>query len=89
MQKAISEPKTMTDKRTAERFIHFGHWCVSKGAFSLKQMRYKLKHIGVVNYKAFNEKMLFEILGKNFNLDVKHNKKTNLITCKERGSTET
>lgn len=89
VQKAISEPQTKADRRTAERFIHFGQWCVSKGTFSYKQMCNELKRIGVVNYKAFNEKMLFEILGKNFNLDVKRNKKINLITCKERGSTET
>lgn len=52
-------------------------------------MLHELKRIGVVNYKAYNEKMLFEILDKNFNLALKRNKKTNLITCKKRGSTET
>ncbi len=87
VEKAIQEPKTNADKKTAQQFLHFAQWCELTGRFTHKQMYEELKKIGVLNYKVYkNEEMLFEILAKNFNLDVKRNKKTSLISCMNRGS---
>lgn len=82
--KAIHNPITKADKRTAEQFVHFAQWCELKKSFSNKQMYDELKQCGVLNHKAFrSENMLFEIV-KYFDLIVKRNKKTNIITCKKK-----
>lgn len=90
VEKAILEPTTKADRRTAELFVYLGQWCVSRKTFSLTEMYNKLREIGVVNYKTYcNEKILFEILDKNFNLNVKRNRRTNMIHCHERCSINT
>lgn len=87
IEKTLNEPKTIADKKTAQQFLSFAKWCNEKQTFSYKQMIQQLKGIGVMNYKAFNEQMLFELL-KCFNLNAKRNSKTNLITCRSlQGST--
>ena len=85
VDKAIKEPKTNADKRTAQQFLHFAQWCALRKRFTHKQMYDELRNVGVVNHNAFkNEAMLFGILSSNFNLDVKRNKRTSQITCKSR-----
>ena len=82
VDRAILDPKTKADKKTAEQFVHFAQWCVLKGTFTHKQMYDELRNVGVVNHKAYkNEAMLFEILNNNFNLNIKRNRRTNRITC--------
>lgn len=86
VDKAIHDPKTKADKRTANQFLHFAQWCELRGRFTSNQMYTELKRIMVLNYMAYkNEQMLFEILSDNFNLEVKRNRKTNLIICRQRG----
>lgn len=85
VDKAIHDPKTKADRDTAEQFLHFAQWCELRGRFTSYQMYAELKKIMVLNYMAYkNEGMLFEILSNNFNLDVKRNRKTNLIICRQR-----
>ena len=84
VNKAIFNPETNADKKTAQQFIEFGQRCLKLGTFTHKQMYEELKKCGVINYKAFkNEGMLFEIL-KDFDLIVERNKKTNNITCTKK-----
>lgn len=80
VENTLNEPITQADEKTAKQFISFAKWCNEKQTFSHKQMIQRLREIGVMNYKAFNEQMLFELL-KGFNLNAKRNKKTNLINC--------
>ncbi|NLA63663.1 MAG: hypothetical protein GX857_10685 [Bacteroidales bacterium] len=90
VERAILKPASKADTKTAKLFVYLGQWCVRKKTFTLSEMYNKLKEIGVVNYKAYcNEKLLIEILDKNFNLDVKRNTKTNMIICSDRGITNT
>ncbi len=87
IEKTLNEPITIADKKTAGQFLSFAQWCLKKSTFSYKQMIQQLKEIGVMNYRAFNEQMLLEIL-KYFELEAKRNRKTNLINCRShKGST--
>ena len=87
VENTLNEPITQADEKTAKQFISFAKWCNEKQTFSHNQMIQRLKEIGVMNYKAFNEQMLFELL-KGFNLNAKRNSKTNLINCRSlQGST--
>ena len=87
VENTLNEPITQADEKTAKQFISFAKWCNQKQTFSHKQMIQQLKEIGVMNYKAFNEQMLFELL-KGFKIIAKRNKKTNLINCRSlQGST--
>lgn len=87
IENTFNEPITQADEKTAKQFVSFAKWCNEKQTFSYKQMIQQLKEIGVMNYKAFNEQMLFELL-KGFKIIAKRNKKTNLINCRSlQGST--
>ena len=82
-ENTLTEPITKADKKAKKQFIDFATWCNNKGTFSNTQMNMQLKKIGVTNYKAFNEKRLFDLLVF-FKLEVKRNRNTNLIVCSKR-----
>ncbi len=82
--KAIHDPVTQADRRTAEQFVEFGTRCLDAGTFTNKKMYQMLKKCGVINFKAFtDEDMLFEIL-KEFDITAKRNSRENNITCTPR-----
>lgn len=82
VENTINKPITQADKKTRKQFIQFAQWCAKEATFTNSKMNDQLKKIGVLNYKAFNEAMLFELL-HGFKLEVKRNKKTNIISCTE------
>ena len=82
IENTINDPQTKADRKTAIQFVTFAQWCVLKSTFTNAQMNRQLKKLGVLNYTAFNEAMLFELL-RGFNLKVKKNTKTKIISCKE------
>ena len=84
IQPTIMNPQNAADMNQARRFILFAQWCKNKETFTYKQMYQKLRSLRIVNLKAYNEKMLFEVL-KWFELNAKRNRKTNIIKVDKLG----
>ena len=80
IKKTINNPKTKADQKTVNQLDHFVKWCIEKQVFSYNEMKKELKKIGVLRSKHLPEVMVFDLL-ECFSLDVKRNKKTNLIKC--------
>ncbi len=80
IKKTINNPKTKADQKTVNQLDHFVKWCIEKQVFSYNEMKKELKKIGVLRSKHLPEVMVFDLL-ECFGLDVKRNKKTNLIKC--------
>ena len=87
VEQAKNNPKNKADRKIANQFRHISQWCVDKKEFKLQQLYDEIRNIGVVNYKVYsNEELLIVILKRIFSVELKRNKKTNVIVCKKRGS---
>lgn len=80
LKNTINNPKTKADEKTVSQLDHFVKWSIEKQKFSSNEMRKELKKIGVLRSKQLPERMIFDLL-KCFSLNVKRNKKENLIKC--------
>lgn len=78
MEAVVFSPKNATDKKNKEKLTTFAGMCRQKETFSSPQMYKMLKSLKVVNQKAYNEKMLFQVL-EWFNLKVIKDKITRII----------
>jgi hypothetical protein len=78
MEAVVFSPKNATDKKNKEKLTTFAGQCRVKETFTSPQMFRMLKSLRVINQKAYNEKMLFQVL-EWFNLRVTKDKITRLI----------
>ena len=83
VEKTFTDPQTYADRKTAQQFLDFAQWCLKEESFDNRAMTNQLQRLGVINYTAFNEAMLFELL-RYFDLEVKKNTKTKIIQCTKK-----
>ena len=82
MEAVVFDPKNATDKKNKEKLTTFAVQCREKETLTSPKMFRMLKSLRVINHKAYNEKMLFQVL-EWFNLTVTKDKITGVIKCFE------